>query len=524
MKPHLYTYIYFLMLIPVLSGLDYTYGQQVKPKWIDYSARDAMFPQTDYVTGFASEVKKENQQSDDLIDQLRNLARMQLTESVNITIRSEVSVKIENINSKTNSYFKQASISVSGLNISGLKEEQYFDQKEKVLYFLTYARKKDISTQYRNSISDLRGKIILKKSEGDSYAKAGNKTAALEAYIDCFQLLRETEEGQALISVFEMVSINSAGLFFEELNSIENSIHNAIMLLQKSDQNTLDEACYFLASGLKLKLKPAGKNIRVANFTFQDTKMSSLLSRRLTATLEEKLSSLDFPVNTLPVSVSGNKNINDETLHLTGTYWEEGLNLKIIAILRDISGNIIASNEALLPIQWTITNNINYKPDNYSEAIANMLVYSKSMVINNGGLSLEISTSKGNENPLFIEGDTMVLYIRTNKPCYVRVIYHFADGNKVLFLDNYYVANDMVNKIIEIPQKFECFEPYGVEFLLANAQSEPFKPLKTHIDSNNNLFIDETPENVVLTQRGFKPVSNKDLKAEKMLTITTLKK
>ena len=89
-------------------------------------------------------------------------------------------------------------------------------------------------------------------------------------------------------------------------------------------------------------------------------------------------------------------------------------------------------------------------------------------------MSIDLFTNYGKENLIFEEGDTLRLYIKANKECFVRFIYHLADGSKVLLLDNFLVERGEVNKLIKIEQEFECYPPFGTEVLQLNAQTSPF--------------------------------------------------
>jgi hypothetical protein len=68
-----------------------------------------------------------------------------------------------------------------------------------------------------------------------------------------------------------------------------------------------------------------------------------------------------------------------------------------------------------------------------------------------------------------------------------------ADGSQVLFVDNYYISSDKVNKVYELPYEFECSAPFGVETIQLSAQSEPFKKLNTKIVDGYEFVSDDLP-------------------------------
>merc|ERR1711916_40037 len=120
---------------------------------------------------------------------------------------------------------------------------------------------------------------------------------------------------------------------------------------------------------------------------------------------------------------------------------------------------------------------------------------------------------------IYSEGETMKVYVKMGKPCYIRFIYHAADGSKVLLLDNYYIDASNVNKVYQIPEEFECTAPFGVETLQVNAQSAKFTPLNVR-EEYGYAFITDDLEEVIAKTRGFKK-KEKVMLAEKRLMITT---
>jgi hypothetical protein len=141
-----------------------------------------------------------------------------------------------------------------------------------------------------------------------------------------------------------------------------------------------------------------------------------------------------------------------------------------------------------------------------------------------GDLNVEIWTNKGDENLVYTAGERLKFFVRANKECYIRLIYHLADKQSVLLLDNYYVAAHLTNKVIELPDEFECAEPFGVETLVVNVQTQQFGPLKTR-SMYGYQFIEDSFNDILIGTRGIKKVTdNPPDKAEKRIIFTTMAK
>ena len=139
-------------------------------------------------------------------------------------------------------------------------------------------------------------------------------------------------------------------------------------------------------------------------------------------------------------------------------------------------------------------------------------------------LSLDDWNNKGFENLIFKKGETMKVYVQVNMPCYIRFIYHQADGLRVLLYDSLYIDISKVNKKYKIPSKydFECIEPFGVEVLQVCVQNKPFKKLDT-VKQGDLDILKEDLEKIIRITRGMKPKKPQEiLYAEQRLTITTL--
>ena len=220
---------------------------------------------------------------------------------------------------------------------------------------------------------------------------------------------------------------------------------------------------------------------------------------------------------------SGKDSITAGYYSLSGTYWEADSNLKIIAVLTDQEEvKSVASVEALLPVIWLRNNDISYKPENFDQAYSEMIKLSKDE-ITGGGMYIDIWTNKGKENLVYAKGEKLKLFVRANQKCYLRFIYHMADGSKILLLDNYYIGWDLANKTVEIPREFECTDPYGVETLQLVAQTDKFPPLNIKERYGFSFIVDDL-DDILRNIRGFKPVSDENLKAEKRLVFTTVEK
>jgi len=510
--------ILFLLVLFGAWGADAQKRSDI-PAWVSYYSRQSQYPTSTYVIGFSSEKINGYETVDEMFERLKNHARLQLIESIYVEIKSITTSSTVIQDENTAEEFKKTSVSLSKVKIAGLTEETYYDEKEKICYAFTYARKSEVSALHRNLIVTKKSEIENNIREAESYEAARNNQSALKAYYLCQPLFREVEEAQTLIMAFENRNVDYPDLYFSDINKSKEKVNAGINRIQKSDNLNFEDLCFVLANSIKLQTGQLQKKVIFNNITYQDSKMASAFSKRFADLFEMKLSN---------EGISVQRNISDvnkkltNVIMLSGTYWVSGDNIQVIMIMRDMdSGETLASSQAFTKKAWYEANGIQYVPANYNDIISDYNQFYSNDIVSEGGLYVDVTTNRGNDNPIYTNGDTLAISVKANRECYIRVIYHFADGNKVLFFDNYYISPDMVNRYIEIPFKFECIEPFGIETLQMNAQTVKFEALNIKEQYGNKFIVDEL-EDILAKTRGFKPIENKDAKAEKRVVVTTL--
>jgi hypothetical protein len=201
-----------------------------------------------------------------------------------------------------------------------------------------------------------------------------------------------------------------------------------------------------------------------------------------------------------------------------GSYWDTQDRIHInIYVCEIITGVKKASieyefdrsliDETFAPIQ----------PKNFEKAKEDQEIFTTDE-IQSGGLMLDVYTNKGQDDIIFTEGEKMKIYVKTNMPCYIQLIYHLNDTSRILFLNNEFLDVDLVNKMYELPFSFVCREPFGVETLQVNAREAPFPKIKTYT-KNGLIYIDENLSSILNKSR---EPGNNIMQAEKRITITTM--
>lgn len=488
------------------------------PEWANSDKRELRYPQKEWIITYVSEQNRSKEDPTILNSRLIDLATNNLIQSIQTTVTAISTANTIEMDSKLHQTFQQTSTSVSSMKVSGLKNESAYDAKTKIGYAIVYAKRSDLSNYYTETVKRDLTQIAEKIATIAKMNDSNNRDEALKLISECQTLFREAEEAQTLLVAINKTASDDL-VKYNEYSKLRGVLDEQSTKIRKADNLTIDEAASIIASELSKQQNHFETPVKLSYFTFQETGMNSTFSRRLHATLEQKLMAAN--INTDKGTNTTNQSSGKGTI-ITGTYWEEGNSVRVICMVKNIAtGKPIASSEAKLSADKLSQANLQTKPENFQEAYSKMRIFSKDE-IEGGDLKVELWTNKGSDNLIFTEGERMKLSVRANKECYLRVIYHLADGQKVLLLDNYYISTDKVNKVYELPYEFECSEPYGVETMQLNAQEGSFGSLRTQNQDGYEFIVDDM-QTILISTRGMKKVVKNNLKAEKRITVTTMR-
>lgn len=275
-----------------------------------------------------------------------------------------------------------------------------------------------------------------------------------------------------------------------------------------------------LKSGL-----PKSRAIRVEKFTYAQTGLCSQFSKVINTFLVGRLRQVPGliilpPPGDLPPG-SKKPPVDLAKILITGTFTDEGGQLLMRVTWKDLKTNkTMAIGEQIMPMSDVQALNVPLRPDNFRQAVAVQQALEEGSITSDFGI--DVLTNRGGGQLTFNEGDSLKLYVRAEKPCYLRFIYHTADGQRVLLDDNYYVDSLNVNRFVKIQKIFTVTEPFGAEVLQLNAATQPFPPLKVRRDEDFTLILDDIATINKKNRQADSPANTK--RAETRLTITTTRK
>ena len=509
--------------------------QAQKPDWVKNLGKSEQYNELRYLTGFGMA------KVDKSVDQAQarqfasDYAKKNLIEKIRVNVSSNVVSKNEESEKKYSTYFSSAVQSTATMDLQGLNVQFYLDDDNDMMCALATVSRETIATTYGKQVEDLRSQIQEHLANGKKYDEQNQRGKALEEYLACYSLFRNLEQAETVLlaaSTDETKAMSEldGAVHSEQLNV--DQVRLAVDSLVQRPISTTEDLAWYIIYTLKGQADLKGKGVMVAPFTYQDTRMGSAFSRYFKQALEGKAvevgqwnvvqQTTDFQPKIGNIA-SEFAQASGASYVLTGTYWEVPQGVKVQAMLRSVmDSKLVASVDQTVSNSVVASSNQSLKPQNFKEAFADQRDFRTDEVVGSG-LNLEAWTNKGVDNLIFTEGEIMTVSVRVNMPCYIRFIYHQADGKRALLVNSYYIDESKVNKVYPIPSSFQCSPPFGAEVLQVIARTEEFEPLET-VDEDGVPILKEDLNKFLVATRGFKPVKPAAMQTEQRVTITSMEK
>ena len=486
-----------------------------KPDWVDNNGISTQFPEDDFITGFGF---SENNNTTDRIRLAEQNAFSDLSSRFLVRIQSELTT-IQRETSETSFSDVSNTISVSTqLTLLGAEIYHWDDAKNKQAYALAVMEINKAFSQYSSHIDDLESQIDTLISLAEKAEKNGDLKSALMYYRKALPLYAEYGETRLIINMLRGEKPFSSSAFKNEklkytISEIEGKIYKNIT----ENITSLKSAAVSIVEQIH---EQAPERIPVKNYplTYHDSDFPSEFSGVLMRLLETELTSYFNVIDA---------NSTTFAYLLTGTYWLDNEKVHVYISLAD-PANGKKSAAAIVTFLRIFPENegVALLPQNFEQAMEDSRIFLKQDVIP-GSLSLDVWTSKGDKNLIFKQHEETDIFVRVNKPCYLQVLYHMANGERLLLYNNMYIDVSKVNQVVTLPDRFYFAPPLGVERLQVFASTEKHSELK----KVKAQFGSEEYENVLtkdfiehtINIRGIKKKYPEKQIAEKILTITTIK-
>ena len=497
----------FFLVSPFLITIQA--GKQ--PDWVVNYGQSDKYDEQVYLTGFgeALGISRESKEI------AQENARADLSQKVLVKIDSTVSNYQLEDGEETLQQFSTVTQSSSELQVMGLETLTYVrdSRKNPMSFALVYIERKKLAKLYQAEKKRLTSQILQLITLAEN--QDNPKYTSVQYYYQTWPLLDKLAEVQTILFSVSGTRIfsdlASQDLADQPLILNKSQINRRIQQLSLHSIDNLDDVAGAIQFQLYQQFDLQHQQLLVQPFFYQDTRLSSRFARYFKQLLEGKLENSIQPHREFQAkSVNYEKDMAvsaDADYIITGSYWEKEDNVQILAFCRSVQTGEIRASANVDFKRGMLKSSLNLKPDNFEKIMSQQLAFEQE-VIDSGQLKLEVWTDRGKNALLYSQGELMKVYLRTNRSCYVRLLYILANGQKTLLVDNLQINLESVNRpllvndLLEID--FECTSPFGAEMIIGVARNYPFDTIET-TERDGYIFIDtDNPKHLANITRGTK--------------------
>ncbi len=142
-------YIKVILLVLGLSGESWCVGQT--PDWVDETKRNRGYSSEFYLKGFVTEGKV--QENEKTIGRLKDLAKSELIESIQVSIQSKSELKEQEKKNSFQQTYLFESTSFSEADIYGLETSTFYDKKQKRGFAFAFVKKEKLISYFKSVIA-----------------------------------------------------------------------------------------------------------------------------------------------------------------------------------------------------------------------------------------------------------------------------------------------------------------------------------------------------------------------------------
>jgi hypothetical protein len=339
----------------------------------------------------------------------------------------------------------------------------------------------------------------------------GRLAQAVASYEDCRAPVARALQNTAVIGALAGTT-PADDVVFRELVESEQTIGDKLESVLRDPVESLPAAAESLAVQLARQGVSTQARIVVSPFTYGTADLSSSFGRQAALDLESALARH---------ARSNGSGGGTATLAVRGVYVERAGDVRMDVTVKEVeSARLVASAGTLLP-RAAVPSDLELKPSNFAEALEAQKALSDGGLIT-GDLRVELWTSKGRKGVVLTEKDAFKIFLRVNRPSFVRLLYVLQNGAQVPIDQAFYIDASKVNFVVEYPQEFEVVPPFGVEHIHATAFTERPSRLATRpevIDGERyDVVVDGVAE--MANTRGLRVKHDEEI-AESFVAVTT---
>ena len=287
-----------------------------------------------------------------------------------------------------------------------------------------------------------------------------------------------------------------------------------------------EDVCRIIGSQLSQQVRSLSGSVAVHPLIYEDSEMPSPLAVAFTRFFQKHLkwTVVDWMRDFENTQYALDHINRDSPWRLSPTCWENGDEVTIRAVLRDVHTGEFLASAVVRYLKSQQRETLTYKPRGYEGVMVEketfkpryyvakpvqrpaaagapevLTEHSLSLI---GGLEVDVWTGQGHNHVYYTEGDSVKIFARVNQPAYLRMLYTLADQRRTVLIDNFYIGPSQVNSPVAIGN-FRCVPPLGTEFLFVAARTEAFPEIQTRQKDGYRFLVNQDAETATHSVRSF---------------------
>jgi hypothetical protein len=430
-----------------------------KPAWVERGGVSAAHPHETYLTGFGMA------EGSDALPHAKRMAAQDLASRISVRIEAQLSDVSQEQDGRHR--YKVAAVTRTTTDVQLSNLEYLTFQHRKRAWALAVAQRSSTARQRRfardRAVAEMRACL----ERGTELRRRDRRADALAQYETC---RRPVAAALHHDSVYRALLPGAPGdaAVVEVLASASSRLDREIDELLHKPATSLRSAADALALQLSRQGVSKHSRLAVAPFGYGVTSVSSPFGRQVGVELERALARLAAP----------NPGRRYASLAVRGAYVEDGETLRLSATVREVqSGRLVANAETSLALD-SLTARYELVPPNLDAVLRDQRLLVQGGLAD-GELRVELWTDRGRGGVLYSEREELRLYLRVNRPAWVRLVYVLQNGAKVPIDHGFRIERERAGAVVEYPDRFEVVAPFGVELIHATAFEEPPRRLRT---------------------------------------------
>lgn len=503
--------------------------QQPAPAWLGDAGRAAMFPDAQWLSATAEDRTTPERDRAKCLETVAVSAQNELARSVRVRVESVTESKAVQITGSSGSRFESSfsdqSLTITGVWLDLRRLETWFDEASGTAHAVCAVERTVLADSLRGRAEAALTELAAAADEAQAHEDAKRSNDAAVAWSRVLASARGV--GDDLILARGVAQAGADAGLSARLAAVHDRAAAAQARLAGRAIASADDLAWVLAQQLARgagELKPV---VMVPAFTVRDSRLSSQFGRYAAQLLGNQLSKAGG-WKVMRASAAGPARdavaASGAEVVVLGATWDGPEGVRVVVAAHTLAdGRMVAAAEATLPKAGIEATGLATAPQNAAAALADQQAFRTDEVIG-GGMRLEVWTGKGDDAPVFTKGEQVQIFARVDRPAYLRIVYHMADGRRALLVDNLFIDEAKINQVYQLPDEFVVDAPYGAETLQANASTKPFPKLGTRMEDGYPILADDLGTALAKTRGLKKAEPGEARKAESRVVVTTVER